>query len=133
MLFSLVLSLYPNSLEDFTFFLKELTARPTVSRNCQGISPINQLKGALMVHCVHMGMGPGEIDRLFGSPSMYGISDSGPPGAKVIGTEEYWYPELGISILFPCIRRDCLLQVLPIFRILPIPKHYPAPLSGGII
>jgi hypothetical protein len=59
----------------------------------QGLTVANQLKGMALVASVRAGMGPGQIQRMFGSPLLYSRFRDGP--------EEWWYPQLGVTVYFP--------------------------------
>jgi outer membrane protein assembly factor BamE (lipoprotein component of BamABCDE complex) len=71
----------------------EYTGPAYAQRNAQGLPVTAQLKGAALIWCVRVGMKPSQIERLFGSPLMQSRFRAGP--------EEWWYPELGVTIYFP--------------------------------
>jgi hypothetical protein len=73
--------------------VKASTERARAEQDFQGLTVANQLKGMALVACVRAGMGPGQIQRMFGSPLLYSRFRDGP--------EEWWYPNLGVTVYFP--------------------------------
>src|SRR5438874_2641936 len=84
--FCLALSASPISEPEYTgpaYAEQDSNARPVVAR----------LKGAVMVWCVRLGMGPDRLERLFGSPFFSERFNTGP--------DEWRYPDLGVTVCFP--------------------------------
>jgi hypothetical protein len=75
-------------------------------------SDLQRVKGVALAFCVRIGMGPGEIQRMFGAASSYCRESGGP--------EEWNYFDLGVCVFFPdrMFQRDKSLK----------PEH----LEGGI-
>ncbi len=63
-----------------------------VSRSSKPLTPIQSLKRELLIVCVHAGMIPRDINRIFGAPSVF-QDDAGPV------TCSYW--DLGATVFYP--------------------------------